>query len=255
MTGKKDRKKPPDHPHEGGLRRRKGNAHGARKSCTMEAAKKPYTRKADAVSTRKYTIHKTPGYRLTDRERRILAAAWNGYVRRGLRISLRSFARMHGLAAETWRREYRRGAAGATVRIGNRWAYAEYDPGRAADSVREGKSNMGAPMRLTVVSGRGGRGGLLVMIDRCSRRYVAERIGHVSQDCVVRAIGRMRARGALPVVRTVTTDNGCEFPGQRRLDGALGAEVYYTRAYASSETKNRPTTGATRQIMRITASN
>ena len=150
MTGKKDRKKPPDHPHGGGLRRRKGNAHGARKSCTMEAAKKPYTRKADAVSTRKYTIHKTPGYRLTDQERRILAAAWNGYVRRGLRISLRSFARMHGLAAETWRREYRRGAAGATVRIGNRWAYAEYDPGRAADSVREGKSNMGAPMRLTV---------------------------------------------------------------------------------------------------------
>ena len=77
----------------------------------------------------------------------------------------------------------------------------------------------------TVVPGRGGRGGLLVMIDRCSRRYVAERIGHVSQDCVVRAIGRMRARGAPPVVRTVTTDNGCEFPGQRHLDGALGAEV------------------------------
>ena len=87
----------------------------------------------------------------------------------------------------------------------------------------------------TVVPGRSGRGGLPVMIDRCSRRYVAERIGHVSQDCVVRAIGRMRARGALPVVRTVTTDNGCEFPGQQRLDGELGAEVYYTRAYASYE--------------------
>ena len=116
----------------------------------MVASKKPYTRKADAVSTRKHAIHKAPGYRLTDRERRILAAAWNGYVRRGLRISLRSFARMHGLAAETWRREYRRGAAGATVRSGNRWSYAEYDPGRAADSVREGSANMGAPMRLTV---------------------------------------------------------------------------------------------------------
>ena len=117
----------------------------------MVASKKPYTRKADAVSTRKHAIHKAPGYRLTDRERRILAAAWNGYVRRGLRISLRPFARMHALAAETWRREYRRGAAGATVRSGNRWSYAEYDPGRAADSVREGSANMGAPMRLTVV--------------------------------------------------------------------------------------------------------
>ena len=116
----------------------------------MVASKKPYTRKADAVSTRKHAIHKAPGYRLTDRERRILAAAWNGYVRRGLRISLRPFARMHALAAEAWRRECRRGAAGATVRSGNRWSCAEYDPGRDADSVREGSANIGAPMRLTV---------------------------------------------------------------------------------------------------------
>ena len=116
----------------------------------MEASRKPYTRKADAVSTRKHVLHKAPGHGLTDRERRILAAAWNGHIRRGLRISPRPFARMHALAAETWRRECRRGAAGATVRIGNRWAYAECDPARAADSVREGKSNMGAPMRLTV---------------------------------------------------------------------------------------------------------
>ena len=107
MTGEKDGKKVPGHPHGGGPRRRKGNAHGVRKSCTMGAFRKPYTRKADAVSTRKYILHKAPGYRLTDRERRILAAAWNGYVRRSLRISLRPFARMHALAAETWRREIR----------------------------------------------------------------------------------------------------------------------------------------------------
>ena len=103
-------------------------------------------------------------------------------------------------------------------------------PRAAGDAEEPGHSGMD-----TVVPGRGGRGGLPVMIDRCSRRYVAERIGHVSQGGVVRAIGRMRARGALPVVRTVTTDHGCEFPGQRRLDGELGAEVYYTRAYASYE--------------------
>ena len=65
----------------------------------MEASKKTYTRKADAVSTRKYTIHKASGYRLTDRERRILTAAWSGYVRRGLRISLHPFAQVHALAA------------------------------------------------------------------------------------------------------------------------------------------------------------
>ena len=51
------------------------------------------------MSTRKHVLLKAPRYRLTDRERRILAAAWNGYVRRGLRISLRPFARMHALAA------------------------------------------------------------------------------------------------------------------------------------------------------------
>ena len=46
-----------------------------------------------------FTPRLSPGYRPTDRERRILAAAWNGYVRRGLRISLRPFAWMHVLAA------------------------------------------------------------------------------------------------------------------------------------------------------------
>ena len=87
----------------------------------------------------------------------------------------------------------------------------------------------------TVVSGRGGRGGLLVMLDRCNRRHVVERVSHVNQDEVVRAVGRMKARKALPVVRSVTTGNGGTFPGQKRLDRAFGAESYDTRAYASCE--------------------
>ena len=248
-----------------------------------------------------------------------------------------SFAKNHGVPYETWRREYSRGAAGRTIRSGNRWIYAEYDLGKALASRNEGKSNMGARMKPavgtailfrhfvlelrrspydaraaiveafpdrdvpcprtfynhvesgdtgvlrgqtpyhpggrrrpgvaaheaktvpgrrqtrdrpaaaneakepghyemdTVVSGRGGRGGLLVMPDRCSRRYVVERVGHVNQDEVVRAIGRMKARGALPTVRRVTADNGCEFLDQGRLDRAFKAETYYTRAYASYE--------------------
>ena len=289
------------------------------------------------MSRRKYSIHKVAGDRLTARELETLGTAWNGYVRRCARISLRSFAKNHGVPYETWRREYGRGAAGRTIRSGNRWIYAEYDLGKALASRNAGKSNMGARMKLTVgmailfrhfvlelrrspydaraaiveafpdrdvpclrtfynhveagdtgvlrgqtpyhpgrrrkpgeaaheaktvpgrrqikdrpaaaneakelghyemdtvVSGRGGRGGLLVMLDRCSRRYVVERVGHVNQDEVVRAIGRMKARGALPTVRSVTTDNGCEFLDQRRLDRAFKAETYYTRAYASYE--------------------
>ena len=37
----------------------------------------------------------------------------------------------------------------------------------------------------TVISGRGSRGGLLVMLDRCSRRYVIEHVNHISQDEVI----------------------------------------------------------------------
>ena len=87
----------------------------------------------------------------------------------------------------------------------------------------------------TVISRKGSRGGLLVMLDRCSRRYVIEHLNHICQDDVVSAIGRMKRRNAPRVVRSVTTDNGCEFLDQDRLDRAFGAEVYYTRAYASYE--------------------
>ena len=45
----------------------------------------------------------------------------------------------------------------------------------------------------------------------------------------------MKARKALPVIRSVTTDNGCEFLDQKRLDRVFKAETYYTRAYASYE--------------------
>ena len=68
------------------------------------------TRKTDIMSRRKYSIHKAPGDRLTDRERETLGIAWNGYICRCRRISLRHFARIHGIAYETWRREYNRGA-------------------------------------------------------------------------------------------------------------------------------------------------
>ena len=87
----------------------------------------------------------------------------------------------------------------------------------------------------TVISGKGSSGGLLVMLDRCSRRYVIEHLSHVNQDEVVAAIRRMKRRKALGTVRSVTTDNGCEFLDQERLDRAFRSEVYYTRAYASYE--------------------
>ncbi len=60
------------------------------------------------------------------------------------------------------------------------------------------------------------------MLDRCSRRYVIEHVNHVSQDEVIKAIGKMKARKALPVIRSVTTDNGCEFLDQKSSTGRSG---------------------------------
>lgn len=73
------------------------------------------------------------------------------------------------------------------------------------------------------------------MIDRMSRRYIIEHINHINQDDVLKGIKKMKARGSLSTIRSVTTDNGCEFLDQKRLDRVFKAETYYTRAYASYE--------------------
>ena len=303
----------------------------------ISAPQKTSARRIDAMSRRKYIIRRDAGLHLTDRQREMLGTAWNQYVNRCARISLRHFARVHNVPYATWQREFRRGAVSPTIRRGNRWTYPEYDIGKARESINKGRANMGAPMRLTVgmailfrhavldlrrspydarmmiveampdrrvpclktfynhieagdmgvfhgdtpyhpgrrrrprqpaheartvpgrrllrdrpaaaneakelghwemdtvLSRKGSGGGLLVMLDRCSRRYVIEHLNHISQDEVIMAIRRMKRRKALRVVRSVTTDNGCEFLDQKRLDRAFRAETYYTRAYASYE--------------------
>ena len=62
---------------------------------------------------------------------------------------------------ETWRREYNRGATGKAVqdaRDRRRRKYAEYDPFKAQDVINDNNANKGT-------------GGLLVLIDRRSRRF------------------------------------------------------------------------------------
>ena len=87
----------------------------------------------------------------------------------------------------------------------------------------------------TVVSSTNGTGGLLVLVDRRSRRYVVEKLEHVTQDEVVKALKRMIRRKALGRALSVTTDNGCEFLDPKRIKAVVGCDVYYTRAYASWE--------------------
>lgn len=87
----------------------------------------------------------------------------------------------------------------------------------------------------TVVSSTNGTGGLLVLVDRRSRRYVVEKLEHVTQDEVVKALKRMIRRKALGKALSVTTDNGCEFLDPKRIKAVVGCDVYCTRAYASWE--------------------
>ena len=111
-------------------------------------------------------------------------------------------------------------------------------PGRLtlADRPREAqeRSELGHWEMDTVVSA-GHRDGLLVLIDRCSRLYVIEYIAHISQDAVLLALRRMLKRGALGIVRSITTDNGCEFINPRKLQRLMKTDIYYTRAYAAWE--------------------
>ena len=56
--------------------------------------------------------------------------------------TLREFARDHGLAVQTWKREYKRGKIGETVpdpKRPGRKIYAFYDAGKAQDNVNEGQ--------------------------------------------------------------------------------------------------------------------
>ena len=70
---------------------------------------------------------------------------------------------------------------------------------RPAGATR--RSRFGHYEMDTVVSSTNGTGGLLVLVDRRSRRYVIEKLGHVTQDDVVAALRRMIARKALGKVR------------------------------------------------------
>ena len=290
------------------------------------------------MSRGKYIIRKAPYAHLDFPMRQTLGQAWNSYVRAGRAVSMRYFARKCRIDGATWRRELKRGATGALVKVDGRWRYPEYSAALAQSKVDEGKANMGARMRMTVqmanrlrfliveekrspydaretlvrefpgrripclktvynhidagdmgvcrgetpyhpgrkrhpkknahpakvlpnrrriserpkaaddpaelghkefdtiVSCAGGKGGLLVDIDKCSLKVAIEPIGSISRRAVSLAFRRMKKRGAIDeVLKTATTDNGCEVSHQKSLERILGCPVYYTRAYASYE--------------------
>ncbi len=66
-----------------------------------------------------------------------------------------------------------------------------------------------------------------------SRKYFIAPIGRLSRKAVKRALGRLVRSGALGEVRSITSDNGCEFLDPGAIERITRCKVYYARAYAS----------------------
>lgn len=114
----------------------------------LDQKKTPY-RKADLVSRKKYTIRKAPYAHLDFAMRQTLEQAWNACIRSERAVSIRFFARLHDVKEATWRRELKRGATGALVKVDGRWRYPEYSAALAQSKVDDDKANMGARMAMT----------------------------------------------------------------------------------------------------------
>lgn len=84
-----------------------------------------------------------------------------------------------------------------------------------------------------VVSGKNGRGILLVVVDRRSRVTFLERIVSVTIERVHRAFARIKKR--FPEMRTVTTDNDILFQQHERLALMLGVRIFFCHPYHSWE--------------------
>lgn len=80
-----------------------------------------------------------------------------------------------------------------------------------------------------IVSGRSGRGILLVVVDRKSRAAFLERILKVTIPEVERAFQKIRRR--FPEMRTVTTDNDLLLQHHKRLATLLGIRIFFCEAH------------------------
>lgn len=84
-----------------------------------------------------------------------------------------------------------------------------------------------------IVSGKTGRGILLVVVDRKLRTTCVERILDVSVSNVHHAFLRIQKR--FPELRTITTDNDILFRDHQTLAELLGVRIYFCHPYHSWE--------------------
>jgi len=84
-----------------------------------------------------------------------------------------------------------------------------------------------------IVSGRNGKGILLVVVCRKTRITFIERITKVNINNVHRAFQRIRLR--FPEMKTITIDNDVLLQRHRELEMILGVKIYFCHPYHSWE--------------------
>lgn len=84
-----------------------------------------------------------------------------------------------------------------------------------------------------IVSGRNGKGILLVVVDRKTRAVFIEKITLVSVENVHKAFRLIKKR--FPEMLTVTTDNDILFRKHKELERLLSVAIYFCHAYHSWE--------------------
>lgn len=87
----------------------------------------------------------------------------------------------------------------------------------------------------TIHSATGKRGGLLVLIERKTRYYICVKLSRLTQQCVHRALRNLFKSGRITTMKTLLTDNGCEFLDMKKIQSIIRSNLYYTHAYASCE--------------------
>jgi len=86
---------------------------------------------------------------------------------------------------------------------------------------------------VLLVSGRGGKGILLVVQDRTSRSVFLEPIYDVSIDNVHEGFLKIKER--FPQMKTLTLDNDILFKMHKTLENLLSVKIYFCHPYSSWE--------------------
>lgn len=81
------------------------------------------------------------------------------------------------------------------------------------------------------VSGGVGKGYLVTLLDRCTRRLVVAKVNTLNSNVVADAVIQSLRSSGIPV-KTITFDNGSEFAEYRRIEQALGTTVYFADPHA-----------------------